>query len=73
MLAEVNISRRFDWRSWYSVERFYYDFVKEALYSQDEAVLKEWLASELCELPASQMVCAYRGLQKMNMLLTVMK
>ncbi|HIC6292704.1 TPA: hypothetical protein ACW47T_004025, partial [Salmonella enterica subsp. enterica] len=38
-----------DWQSHgIPVERFYYDFVKEALYSQDEAVLKEWLA-ELCD------------------------
>ncbi|VUS79503.1 hypothetical protein [Klebsiella spallanzanii] len=38
-----------DWQSHgIPVERFYYDFVKEALYSQDEAVLKEWLTA-LCD------------------------
>ncbi|EOX8448037.1 hypothetical protein [Salmonella enterica] len=38
-----------DWQSHgVPVERFYYDFVKEALYSQDEAVLKEWLTA-LCD------------------------
>lgn len=52
------------------VERFYYDFVKEALYSQDEAVLKEWLA-ELCDCHLNGL--RVQRLQKMNMLLTVMK
>lgn len=37
---------------WYSsgipVDRFYSEFVKEALYSQDEAILKEWLMA-LCD------------------------
>jgi hypothetical protein len=38
-----------DWQSHgIPVERFYYDFVKEALYSQDETVLKEWLTA-LCD------------------------
>ncbi|WP_255324580.1 hypothetical protein [Budvicia aquatica] len=38
-----------DWASaGIPIERFYYDFVKEALYSTDETILKEWL-NGLCD------------------------